>query len=120
MRSDLDSASTLGTGEKDSPSIQTAEPTQKDCCCNHFVSSSSPSHKIKMTSSFFVALSIATAAFAASITPADIAAENVRTVDAATYKAFANGTLSPADLPPLGVIRILVESRFSVTDRVTI
>ncbi|KAJ7314432.1 hypothetical protein DFH08DRAFT_1041590 [Mycena albidolilacea] len=55
-----------------------------------------------MKFSLFVALSIATAAFAASITPAGIAAENVRTVDAATYKAFANGTLSPADLPPVG------------------
>jgi hypothetical protein len=73
-----------------------------------------------MKFSLFVALSIATVAFAASITPAGIAAENVRTVDAATYKAFANGTLSPADLPPVGVIRILVESRFPVTDRVTI
>ncbi|KAJ7314431.1 hypothetical protein DFH08DRAFT_821448 [Mycena albidolilacea] len=42
-------------------------------------------------------LSVAAAALAASVTPA-----HFNTIDAATYKAIANGTLSPANLPPVG------------------
>ncbi|KAJ7799877.1 hypothetical protein B0H14DRAFT_3491177 [Mycena olivaceomarginata] len=47
-----------------------------------------------MKFSLFLILAAATTAIATSITPA-----HVKTVDAATYKAIANGTLSLADLP---------------------
>jgi hypothetical protein len=59
-------------------------------------------------------LSAAAAALAASVTPA-----HFNTIDAATYKAIANGTLSPADLPPVGVIFVLVETQSAATDKIS-
>ncbi|KAF7356200.1 hypothetical protein MVEN_00951400 [Mycena venus] len=50
-----------------------------------------------MKFSLFITLCAAAAAFAASVTP-----ERVKSVDAATYKLIANGTLSLADIPSVG------------------
>ncbi|KAF7356199.1 hypothetical protein MVEN_00951300 [Mycena venus] len=56
-----------------------------------------------MKLSLFATLSATTtAAFSASITPASVTPEHVKTVDTATYKAIANGTLSLADIPSVG------------------
>jgi hypothetical protein len=66
-----------------------------------------------MKCSLFLILAAATTAIAASITPA-----HVKTVDAATYKAIANGTLSLADLPLVAVIFVLIQTPFPATDKI--